>query len=117
MSAKEIVSVLLEDDGHSEHVKGWERVQKWNNAHASYQHLAALQRKKAALERQLGQGIAIERALAHYGLQRTEVAEWITGDRVGQTDNYKRDVPAKACRNSKCNRKGVPVKGHREDCE
>lgn len=94
MNAKDIVGALLEDDGHSEHMKGWDRIRKWDGAHSTFQHLMGLERKKHKIQNELGQGIAIERALAHYGVERGDVTEWITGDRVGLTHNYKREVPA-----------------------
>jgi hypothetical protein len=114
MNADKIVNELLEDD-HSEHVKAWDRVQKWDKAVSTYNDLRVLHREAEMKYREMGQALAIERALAHFGIQRADVAEWITGDRVGATHNYKRSVPVTACHNTYCEQRGRPVKNHDQE--
>ncbi len=117
MNAEKVVSILLEDDGHSEHMKGWDRLQKWNGAHDTFQHLADLERKRAALYREMGQSIALERVMATYGFTKADVTHWITGAQVGATSNYKRTIPTTVCPSSSfhCSLGGKPVKNHDQE--
>jgi hypothetical protein len=113
--ADKLVSVLLEDDGHSEHMKGWDRIKKWDGAVKSYADLRALQQQAEIKYREMGQALSIERALAYLGIQRTDVDEWITGAQIGATHNYKRTVPFTTCRRTMCELNGKPVKQHDQE--
>lgn len=96
MNAEIIVDRLLEADFDA-HVKAHERVKHWDAAHDSMQKLWPLKQKSLELFRELGRAMGYERALAHVGLTRDDVASPIYGAQIGSIDNYKKTRPAKVC--------------------
>lgn len=111
--AEKIVAKLVEDDQQ----KARDRVEKWDKAHASFGDLSALWAKRDKLQREMGQAIALERALAHSGITREDVARFIHGSEVGQVDNYKRQTPAKVCKNIHCRIFNRPQSDDRDACQ
>ena len=99
--AGQIVQTLLEDD-YDQHVKAYRQVQKWDRAHGSYQELVGRWAERDRLFKEVGHAIALDRALAHKGVTRDEVARYLYGAAIGATDNYKGTVPAKICRDRYC---------------
>ena len=99
--AEQVVATMLEGD-FDQHVKAHQRVQKWDNAHRSFQELMALKAKSMDLFKQTGEVIGIEQALAHKGIERAEVKRFFRGAEIGAIDNYKGTVPAKICRDRFC---------------
>lgn len=101
MKADKIVDKLLEDGEQLDaHVKAHERVQKWDNAHASYQKLYPMKLKAMDLFRQMGRAIGYERALAKVGLSKEDVASRIHGAQIGATHNFKGQRTAKFCKDT-----------------
>lgn len=104
---------MLEDDQNA-HVKAYQKVQTWDNAHRSTKELFALKQKSLDLFRELGRSIAYERALAHVGIDKKDVSSPIYGAQIGSIDNYKRTKPIKACTDHRCPVYLKPQSG--EDC-
>jgi len=113
--AQDIVDQML-DEAYDAHVKAHERVQKWDKAHGSYQKLWKLKRKAHDLFREMGRAVGYERALAHVGLSREDVAHPIRGGQVGATHNYKVKMPVKVCRDQYCNLNGKAQPKQTEVC-
>lgn len=113
--ANVIVGKLLEDD-HDQHMKAWNRVQKWDQAHASYKEMAGLKKQAYSLFLELGQALAVERALAHLGLSKEDVSHYITGAGASATHNFKRDEPVTLCMNNYCRQYNRPMKQTSVDC-
>ena len=96
-----IVATLLEDD-YDQHMKAYNRVQKWDGAHSTFQNLLGLKQKQLGLMHKMGQAISYERALARVGLTRQDVDKPIYGDTIGATDNFKGTRPRKVCNSHGC---------------
>lgn len=99
--AQDIVTSMLEAD-HDEHIKAWDRIQKWDKAHSTYHDLAVQKAKAQDLFRELGRSIGYERALAHVGLTRADVSHQIYGNQIGSIDNYKQTRAVRQCANFHC---------------
>lgn len=106
---------MLEAD-HDQHVKAYQRIKSWDNAHSSYRDLYALKVKAMEKYKEIGRALAYERALASIGVSREEVAHVIRADQIGATHNYKRTVPSKQCRTSYCDRQIKHFPAHAEKC-
>jgi hypothetical protein len=111
-NAEQIVDKLLEDGEQQDaHVKAYDRMQKWDNAHGSYQKLYPMKLKAMQLFREMGTAIAYERALAQVGLTKEEVAHTIRGAQIGSTHNFKGTRNVNACADEYCGERGKPQKG------
>ena len=106
--AERVVTALIEDGDHSEHIKAHELVQKWDRAHASYLDLQQKREQADKLHKELGEAVGLRRALAHVGAKWEDVERFIQGAQVVATDNYKRQVPALVCQSSWCGKRGRP---------
>lgn len=116
--AQELVTVLIEAE-QDERVKAEQLLQHWDKTHQAYVELSKMRRKVNNLHGELGQTISFNRELARLGLKWAEVLHFIRGDQIGAVDNYKRETPAKICRNSGCSLRSergegsVYFKGHK----
>lgn len=100
-SAQSIVKRMLEDD-YDQHMRAYRRVKAWDGAHKTYQDIQTLRAKRNDLEKQMGRAISYERALARVGLQKSDVVDRIHGAQIGATNNFKGTIPAKICRDRRC---------------
>jgi hypothetical protein len=88
--AEHIVNTLLETG------------EKWDKAHKSFIDLFRLEKKRHALFKEMGRSIEYERALAHAGVKKADVARPLVGANIGATHNYKQALPAAMCKNQWC---------------
>lgn len=109
--ADKIVGKMLEDEQQDAHVKAYDRVQKWDKAHGTYQKLYPMKLKAMQLFREMGTAIAYERALAHVGLKPEDVAHQIRGAQIGSTHNFKGTRQINACSDAYCSMRGKAQKG------
>lgn len=109
--ATAVVNDLLEAEDHDAHIKAYNRIQKLDQAYASYGELAKLRQKADATYRELGQAIGLDRNLAKAGLTRDEVEHYIRGEQVVATDRHKISVPARVCIGPNCHMKGTAQTG------
>lgn len=100
-TASLLVQALLDGD-YDAHVKAYDRVQKWDKASSTYQEIAKQKLQAADLFTELGLSISYERALAHAGLTRADVARPIYGSQISRTHNYKKTRTVRRCANLYC---------------
>jgi hypothetical protein len=109
-----IVAALLEDD-FDQHVKAWDKVQKWDKAHGTVQNLLSLKRQALDKMREVGRSIGYHRALARVGVRKEDVSHQIYGAQIGSIDNYKKTRPVRKCANGYCSNR-LPQPESQEKC-
>lgn len=108
------------EDGHDEHVKSYDRVQKWHGAAASHKQVQQKYRQMDKLQSEMGRAIAYERQLALIGVQKVNVKNGIYGKQIGATHNMHQSGIKKQvarCSDAHCQMSGRNQNPGQENCQ